>query len=72
MGAASMDPLFTQEQAIEFIKRNKLKDAQSLEDSFIQQIKEFLHASLVGGPSGTRTPVGLFSHGTTSNKQEVE
>ena len=46
MGAASMEPLFTQEQAKAFIKRNKLKDGQSLEDAFMDQIKGFLQSAL--------------------------
>lgn len=46
MGAAEMEPLFTQEQAKAFIKRNKLKDGQSLEDAFYDQIKGYLQGAL--------------------------
>jgi len=37
-----MEPLFTKEQARRFLRENNLKDAKSIEDAFIAQIKDML------------------------------
>ena len=41
-----MEPLFTKEQARRFLRENNLKDARSIEDAFIAQIKDVLQEAL--------------------------
>lgn len=41
-----MEPLFTKEQARRFLRENNLKDAKSIEDAFIAQIKDVLQEAL--------------------------
>ncbi len=41
-----MKPLFTKEQARTFLRENDLKDAKSIEDAFIAQIKDVLQEAL--------------------------
>lgn len=41
-----MEPLFTKEQARSFLRENNLKDAKSIEDAFIAQIKDVLQEAL--------------------------
>ncbi|RLG13465.1 MAG: hypothetical protein DRN66_04105, partial [Candidatus Nanohalarchaeota archaeon] len=41
-----MTKLFTKEQARNFIRENNLKDGKSIEDAFIEQIKDVLQEAL--------------------------
>lgn len=41
-----MEPLFMKEQARRFLRANNLKDAKSIEDAFIAQIRDVLQEAL--------------------------